>query len=121
MADELNKLKIRRSEIRSRMLEISALEDLSDLTDEVLKEEKGLRAEYQKLEVRQRAAEIGQEEADKQAKEAFRDDDKKGSELAELRQGVSLGKYLSAIADGRSPDGREAELQACSLLSQGQL
>ena len=24
---------------------------------------------------------------------------------------MSLGKYLSAIADGRSPDGKEAELQ----------
>ena len=90
------------------MNEIGGLEDISEA---VIKEEKELRAEYQKLEVRQRAAEIGSEEADKQAKEAFQDDDKKGKELAELRQGVSLGKYLSAIADGRSPDGKEAELQ----------
>ena len=108
MADELNKLKIRRSVIRERMNVIGGLEDISEA---VIKEEKELRDEYQKLEVRQRAAEIGSEEADKQAKEAFQDDDKKGKELAELRQGVSLGKYLSAIADGRSPDGKEAELQ----------
>ena len=54
---------------------------------------------------------IGADLDDKQAKEAFQDDDKKGKELAELRSGVSLGKYLSAIAEGRSPEGREAELQ----------
>ena len=54
MADELNKLKIRRSEIRQRMNEISGLDDLSE---DVIKEEKGLRDEYQKFEVRQRAAE----------------------------------------------------------------
>ena len=108
MADELNKVKIRRSVIRERMNVIGGLEDISEA---VIKEEKELRAEYQKLEVRQRAAEIGSEEADKQAKEQFKDDDKKGQELAELRSGVSLGKYLSAIADGRSPDGKEAELQ----------
>ena len=108
MADELNKVKIRRSVIRERMNEISGLEDISEA---VIKEEKELRAEYQQLEVRQRAAQLGAEEDQKQAKEAFQDDDKKGKELAELRQGVSLGKYLSAIADGRSPDGKEAELQ----------
>ena len=106
--DELNKLEIRRSEIRQRMNEISGLDDLSDA---VIAEEKKLRSEYQQLEVRQRAAEIGADLDDKQAKEAFQDDDKKGKELAELRSGVSLGKYLSAIAEGRSPEGREAELQ----------
>ena len=108
MADELNKVEIRRSEIRQRMNEISGLDDLSE---DVIKEEKGLRDEYQKLEIRARAAKIGADLDDKQAKEAFQDDDKKGKELAELRSGVSLGKYLSAIAEGRSPEGREAELQ----------
>ena len=106
--DELNKLEIRRSEIRQRMNQIAGLDDLSEA---VIKEEKELRDEYQKLEIRARAAKIGADLDDKQAKEAFKDDDKKGKELAELRQGVSLGKYLSAIADGRSPDGKEAELQ----------
>ena len=106
--DELNKLEIRRSEIRQRMNEISGLDDLSE---GVIAEEEKLRDEYQKLEIRARAAKIAADLDDKQAKEAFQDDDKKGKELAELRQGVSLGKYLSAIADGRSPDGKEAELQ----------
>ena len=48
MADELNKLKIRRSVIRERMNVIGGLEDISEA---VIKEEKELRAEYQKLEV----------------------------------------------------------------------
>ena len=50
MADELNKLKIRRSVIRERMNVIGGLEDISEA---VIKEEKELRDEYQKLEVRQ--------------------------------------------------------------------
>ena len=108
MADEFNQVKIRRSEIRERMNEIAGIDDLSEA---VIKEEKELRAEYQKLEIRQRAAEIASEDDEKQAKEAFQDTDAKGKELAELRSGVSLGKFLHAIADGRSPDGKEFELQ----------
>ena len=51
--DELNKLEIRRSEIRQRMNEISGLDDLSE---GVIAEEEKLRDEYQKLEIRARAA-----------------------------------------------------------------
>ena len=116
--DELNKVKIRRSEIRERMNVIGGLEDISEA---VIAEEKELRSEYQKLEVRQRAAEIGADLDDKQAKEAFQDDDKKGKELAELIQGASIGRIFYAAVERRATDGKEAEVQGHFKLSDNQI
>ena len=106
------KIELRRSEVRQRLAELSALEG-DDFTEEARAETDRLAAEYQDLERRHRAAviagDVGAEEG------TTTDGAAEGTEdrgRLELRSRASLGRFLVAALRGRSPDGAEAELQA---------
>ena len=107
------KIELRTSEVRSRLNEISGLEG-DDLTDEVRAEAATLTTEYRDLEVRHRAAIIGEGEAEAEAVGAFADGstDQDGAEVRSLLGRVSLTDYLTAAAAGIGLGGAAAELNA---------
>ena len=106
---DAQKILLEMSRVRSRLNEIAGLEG-DDFTDEVRTEAKGLQAEYGDLEVRHRAAIIGEDEGETTAAPP----DAEGRERIELRSRASLARYLAAFTKGRAPDGAEAELSAAA-------
>ena len=101
----LQKIRLRLSEVRSRLNEISALEG-DAFTSEIRSEAATLQTEYSDLEVRHRAAIIaeGSEPTDPP-------NDGEGAELRALTERARLGRYLEAAATGNPVDGAERELR----------
>ena len=101
------KLELRRSEVRQRLGELSALEG-DAFTDDMRAETDRLAAEYRDLETRHRAALIA---GDVAAEDGTTTEAPEGDrERAELRARATLGGYLSAALGGRAPTGAEGEL-----------
>ena len=105
------KLAIRLSEIRQKLNELSALDELSD---EQRTEMNRLTAEYPVLEERSRAA-LTAEAAEADARQAGGEnaagtETGEGAELRRLQGTARLGNYLSAAAGGVPVTGAENEL-----------
>ena len=104
------RLQIRASEIRTRLAEIAGLPD-DAMTPEIRTEADTLGTEYQNVETRHRAALVS-EDAELRAAETGRagEPDAETRALRDLQGRVSLGRYLTAFADGAPVDGAEREL-----------
>ncbi len=100
----LQKLELRRSEIKSRLGELAALETL---TEEQSTETDSLSKEFQEKETQYRAALIAEGEK-AQTKEFGTDGE--GAEIRALRSRAPLGDYVLAAVEKRSLDGPMAEL-----------
>ena len=100
----IQKLELRRSEIKSRLGELAALETL---TDEQKAETDQLTKEFQEKETQYRAALIVEGEK-AQTKEFGTDGE--GAEIRALRSRAPLSAYITAAAEKRSLDGAAVEL-----------
>ena len=100
------KIRLRLSQVRKRLNEISGLEG-DGFTDEIRSEAETLQKEYADLEIRHQAAIVAEGEEVKTSAEP----DAEMRERVELRSRASLGAYLSAALRGRLVDGAEAELR----------
>ena len=103
-------LALRISEVRSRLNEISGLEG-DDFTDEIRSEAKSLQAEFSDLEVKNRAAIIG-EAGEAEARAAGFEDTGEGAEIRALRARVNVADYLTAAVAGHGIAGPAVELNA---------
>ena len=100
------KIELRRSQIRSRLGEIAALEG-DALTDEVTAERDRLMGELQASEPQLRAA----IEAEGTEARQRTDDDGEGAELRALTARASAGRIFAAVLEHRQTAGAEGELQ----------
>ena len=108
------KIRLRLSQVRQRLNEISGLEG-DAFTDEIRAEADTLQSEYADLETRHRAAIVGEGET-----RATGDDlDAEARERLALRSRASLTSYLRAALSGRQVDGPEAELRAATGIGDG--
>ena len=106
------RLQVRLSEIRQRLNELSALDDL---TDEQRAESDRLTTEYATKETQHRAAVVGESvEAETRAAEFDETGDGDDRERRELRGRCRLGRYMAAALDGLPVQGAEAELSAAA-------
>ncbi len=103
-------LTVKASEIRTRLNEIANTPDV--LPDDLQAEADRLTAEYRSVETKLRAAIVAESEQAKQADETLNDGepDPETRELRALQSKVTLGRYLSAFADGTAVEGAEREL-----------
>ena len=106
----LQKIKVRLSEVRERLNEIAGLDDA--LTDEIRGESETLHTEYRDLEVRFRAATIAEAEAEAAALGEFGNGDGQSAEVRGILREVSLDDYLKAAAAGVGLTGAPVELAA---------
>ena len=102
------RLELRRSEVRQRLGELSAL-DGDTFTDDARSETDRLTGEYADLERRHRAAVIS---GDVSAAEGEPGGPPADTDRLELRSRASLGRYLLSALRGQSLTGAEAELAA---------
>ena len=102
------RLELRRSEVRQRLGELSAL-DGDAFTDDARAETDRLSTEYADLERRHRAAVIS---GDVSAAEGEPGGPPAETDRLELRSRASLGRYLLSALRGQSLTGAEAELAA---------
>ena len=110
------KIRLRLSQVRSRLNEISGLEG-DAFTDEVRSEAASLQAEFADLETRHQAAIVAEGEGETRA--TGDDLDTEARERLELRSQASLTSYLRAALSGRQVDGPEAELRAAAAIGDG--
>ena len=111
------KHELRASEIRARLNELQAVEDLST---EQESEMGSLTVEYRTVETRKRAAIATEADEIETAKAEHGDaPDREMRERIELRSKASLGRYLSARAQGRIPSGAESELMEAAGVDDG--
>ena len=110
------KIRLRLSQVRSRLNEISGLEG-DAFTDEVRSEAASLQAEFADLETRHQAAIVAEGEGETRA--TGDDLDTEARERLELRSQASLTSYLRAALSGRQVDGPEAELRAAAGIGDG--
>ena len=111
------KLELRASEIRERLNELQAVDDL---TDEQRGEMDTLTRAYRDVETRKRAAMVTEaDDVKRKAEEYASAPDRELRERVELRSRASLGRYLMAAQRGRIPDGPEAELSAAAGIDDG--
>ena len=103
------KLQIRRSEIRSRMGILAALEGEA-YGEEQRTEVRSLSKELDSLESQYRAAVIAEGEATPADPHSATDGE--GAELRSLARRVHLGEYLAAASEGRAVEGAPAEYNA---------
>ena len=96
------KFAVRLSEVRVRLNELAGLEAL---TDEQRAESDRLQTEFRDKESQYRSAVIAESEAERRAAT-----DNEGAELRAMLEGASLGAWFKAVIEGRSLEGREAEL-----------
>ena len=94
---------LRTSEIRKRLSELAAVEEM---TDEQRSEIGMLRVEYADVEVKYQAAVTAEDTPTE-----TRSDDAEGRELRSLIDGSDVGAIFSATLEHRQTDGRTAELQ----------
>ncbi len=106
------RIRVRLSEVRSRLNEIAGIDDL---TDEVRTESETLQTEYADLETRHRAAIVG--EGEEETREVHPDAEMR--ERIELRSKASLTNYFMSAARGRLASGPEAELQSAAGIGDG--
>ena len=110
------KIRLRLSQVRQRLNEISGLEG-DAFTDEIRTEAEALQTEYADLEVRHRAAIVAEGEDETRATEG--DLDAEARERLALRSRASLTTYLRAALSGRQVDGPEAELRDAAGIGDG--
>ena len=106
-----DKLRLRESEIGSRLLEIAAIEG-DARTDDVVAEETKLTEELASLKPRIRAAVRGEEAARESIPPGPEPVDTEGAEREALRQRARVGRYFAVAANGAPLDGVEAEANA---------
>ena len=111
------KIRLRLSQVRQRLNEISGLEG-DDFTDEIRSEAQALQTEYLDLETRHQAAIVAEGEGETWAN-GSEDMDAEARERLELRSQASLTAYLRAALSGRQVDGREAELRDAAGIGDG--
>ncbi len=114
---KLQKIMVRQSEVRERLGEIAAVEEL---TDELKAEERTLSTELRDLEVKYRAAVAAEGKPDDNNGQAPVIDAETRA-LDRLVGRASIGGILQATLDQRSTDGAEAELQQHFGLSGNQI
>lgn len=102
----LQRIRLRLSEVRSRLNEISGLEGEA-FTAEIRAEADALQLEFSDLETRHRAAIIAEGEPTDPASENTGE----GAELRQLTGRAKLSRYLASAATGSPVDGAEAELR----------
>ncbi|MDE2752919.1 MAG: hypothetical protein OXI83_10115, partial [Gemmatimonadota bacterium] len=108
------KIRLRLSQVRQRLNEISGLEG-DAFTDEIRSEAETLQTEYADLETRHQAAIVAEGDAETRETEV----DTEARERLELRSRASLTAYLRAALSGRQVDGAEAELRAAAGIGDG--
>ena len=104
------RLALRLSEIRQKLNELSAKDELTEAEETDLR---SLSTEYPKLESRHRAALIAESVDEAEALDG-EDGDGEDRERSELRSRSRLAKYVSAAVDGLPVQGAEAELSAAA-------
>ena len=113
------KIRLRLSQVRQRLNEISGLEG-DDFTDEIRSEAESLQTEYRDLETRHQAAIVAEGEGETRANGGGSGDlDAEARERLALRGQASLTAYLRAALSGRQVDGREAELRDAAGIGDG--
>ena len=110
------KIRIRLSQVKQRLNEISELEGEA-LTEEIRAEAGPLHTEYDDLELRYQAAIVAEGEEETRANGG--ELDAEARERLELRSQASLTAYLRAALSGRQVDGREAELREAAGIGDG--
>ena len=110
------KIRLRLSQVRQRLNEISALEGEA-FTPEIRAESGTLQTEFADLETRHQAAIVAEGEGE--TRETGDDLDAEARERVELRSRASLTSYLRAALSGRQVDGPEAELRAAAGIGDG--
>ena len=108
------KIRLRLSQVRSRLNEIAGLEG-DAFSDEIRTEAATLQVEFRDLETRSQAAIIA--EGEEETREAAPDAEMR--ERIELRGRASLTNYLMAALRGRRIDGPEAELAKAAGIGDG--
>lgn len=109
---ESQKLQIRAGEIRTRLSELAAVDEL---TDEQRSELDRLRTEYGDVE-RRHAAAVVAEDQPLETRRARENEDAEAREKRELRERVEIGAYVQAAQEQRGLDGAELEYnQACGV------
>ena len=104
--NNLQKITLRLSEVRSRLNEISVLEGEA-LTEKISAESETLQTEYKELETRNRAAII----AEQDETEIVKTEDAEIRELKQLTEKSNIGDIFSAAVEHRNTAGETAELQ----------
>ena len=107
----LQRITLRLSEVRSRLLEIYGLEGEA-LTGEITAESETLQTEYAELEVRHRAAIISAEPDEQEVTTTTGDSETR--ERVELRAKTGIADFLRAAAGGTSVSGAATPLTAPS-------
>ena len=107
----LQRIQLRRSEVRGRLNELSGVEAPTTEQDAELAT---LETEYGALEVRERAAIIA-EDANGTPPTAT-EGSGEGAELAELETRAAFGNYLNEVINDVHLDGAESELRAAVLV-----
>ena len=110
------KIRLRLSQVRQRLNEISGLEG-DAFTDEIRSETESLQTEYRDLETRHQAAIVAEGEGETRA--TGDDLDAEARERLALRSRASLTSYLRAALSGRQVDGAEAELREAAGVGDG--
>ena len=108
MTDKL-RIKLRRSEIRSRLAEIAGVE-AGALTDELRTEAEALRGEYSDSEIQLRSALLADPDDDQVETATGSAEDRQLRQL-EQRAAGGLGEIFDTTLGGRAPEGAIAELQ----------
>ena len=103
------KITLRLSEVRSRLNEISGLDEL---TDEIRNEADALGVEYKDLEIRHRSAIMAEGEEEQRAVGQFGNDDGEPAEVRSLLTRVNIGDYLNPASAGLGLAGAAGELNA---------
>lgn len=103
---DLQKVLVRKSEIRQRLTEIGATDEP---TDELRAETAQLTTEYSTLETRERALIVASDEPEATGTDLPADGEAR--ELRELEGRVSLASYFAAAVSDRRADGAEHELR----------
>ena len=102
---DLQRLRLRGSEIRSRLLDLG---QMTEPTDENRAELDKLTGEYQDIERRSRALEIAGDGVTEEA------EDSEGREFRQLQGRVTVGNYIGAALEMRGVLGAEAEFNAAA-------
>ena len=111
------RIELRRSEIRTRLGELAAVESPDDAQ---LGEIASLETEYGQSETQLRAALLSEEQEERETRRQYDDGlDAEQRERIELHSKASLGAYLKASLRGNLVQGAEAELQDAAGIDDG--
>ena len=115
---DIQRIEIRRSEIRERLGAIMGLEG-DDYTEAIQQEEKGLQQEIGTLEQRHRSALLVSPDPSPAHEPGSVDMDSEAAEVRKLRGKVKLAAYVGAALGQRPVDGPEAEYNAALEIAPG--